>query len=129
MGTVVPAYGTTFKKGSLVAGVTSIAIGGISISTIDSTDLADTWKTSTGGEGDGGTIEIGLNVSEAHMTSVFPTPGATPTAMEIDYPGALGKFTFNGLITNFSIDAQQGAGVTGTATVQVSGAVTYVPAA
>lgn len=129
MGTAVPAFGTTFTKGTVVAGVVGISLGGVSISEIDSSDLADAWNTYTGGEGEAGTIELTLNVSEAQIDALLPVPGSAPTAMEIEYTGALGKFTFSGFIQNWSSDAQRGSAVTGTATIRVSGALTYVDAA
>lgn len=127
MGSGNRAYGTTFKIGSTIAGVKSISVNGISVSELDTSDLADAWSTYTGGDGDAGTIELGLNILHSQLASVTPTPGAAPTAMEIDYPGDLGKFTFSGFVSNFAIEAQRGQLVTGTATVRISGQLTYVP--
>lgn len=130
-GTAVPSYGTIVKKATNAqANITGVSFGGIQRDVIDATDLTDTWKQKILGAADGGTVEFQINVSEALVTAFMPDPSGTGSAaFEVDFPAPLGKFGFTGLIQSFTVEGSNGNAVTGSVTIEITGAVTYTVSA
>ncbi len=108
--------------------ITSIVGPGISRDAIDVTDLSDTWKAFLMDIPDGGEVTLDLIWDPSHATHIdffdmLDDDVVTPCTIVYSDAGSR-TIVFSGYIQNFEPTASQGAELTATATIKVSGAVT-----
>lgn len=99
---------TIFKKGTQAIGeVTGISPVAIVTDAIETTTLADDYRTFIPGLSDGGEVTVSGHYTgeDAGQDALESAQAAKTTdAYSIVYPAAIGKtWTFNAFITNFSI--------------------------
>jgi hypothetical protein len=98
---------------------------------VDCTNLGSPsgWAEYIVGVLDGGDIPIGGNFTNATGQAALRTAlGAAAQAVAILLPGsqpAAGHFNFNGVVTDFALDFKTKSQITFTATIRVTGPVTF----
>lgn len=122
---------TITYDGAAIGDVVSISAPSISIATIDSTSMADIYRTFLGGTIDSGELSVEFQYSAADagvvkLTAEWEaTAGTNPTAKEVEITFSdASKYTFDAIITGFQVNAASDAVVTGTASFKVTGAIT-----
>ncbi|WP_254510420.1 phage tail tube protein [Anatilimnocola floriformis] len=130
---VVKGMGTTIKMGSdVTAQVLSISGPAFSLSAIDATNLASTWKEYVPGIHDIGelTFEIQYNAGEtthAGLTTAHIAKTVSTWTLTFTDTGAA-TWAFSGFITGFEPGGMEEDGiVTASVTVQGTGAITITP--
>ena len=127
---VLSSYNSTLSaNGNTVGEITSISVGGSSLTEIDVTSLTDANKTFLMGALEAGTLTIDFfapaNFS-GFDTNLMPASGdSTASAFVIDFGGTTLFARFNGIATNLSISAEQDGAVTASATIKLTSQVTW----
>ena len=145
------SFGTTLKVGVATGGaysapsaavgeILSINLDGIKLNTIDTSNLANQFRTYAPGLIDSGTVsfEINLDPDDAQQLSVVQqldnTAATTRPALKswlITFgngaggtnPGA--TFSFVGLVSDYSVKGAMDSAVTASISVKISGSVTF----
>ena len=123
----ITAHGTTISVDSSVVGyVTSISAASVSVATIDSTDLDDTWRTFIGGLRDGGecTFEIAYNPLLASHAALEADIDGAAKDIVVTWSDAT-TCEFSAIITSFSVTAAMDAVVTASLGMKISAAITF----
>lgn len=122
------ANGTTLAidGGTAVVNLISVTAYNVSVATIDSTNMASTWRESIGGLKDGGDCSFEI---------AYDPAGATHQALTTDIDGASHSVvitysnsdttSFNAIITGFSVTAALDDKITASVTMKITGAVTF----
>jgi hypothetical protein len=124
------AYGTEFyAAGVLIGEVTSISVGGSSLTEIDITSLTSTDKAYIMGALESGTITVDFFAPSdfASIQSVIqPISGVTTASVyNIYFAGAQLTATANGICTNLSISAEQDGAVQASSTIKLTTTITW----
>jgi hypothetical protein len=126
----LPAYGTEFyAAGVLIGEVTSISVGGSSLTEIDITSLTSTDKEYIMGALESGNITVDF-FAPADFSSIQsviqPISGDTSSSVfNIYFAGAQLTATANGICTNLSISAEQDGAVQASSTIKLTTAITW----
>lgn len=122
---------TLTYDGVAIADIVSITTPSISIATIDTTSIADVYRTFLGGTIDSGemSLEIQYDPNEAGAAKLEAeweaTAAAAPTAKGVVITFSDGStYTFNAILTSMSVSAAIDAVVTASVNLKVSGAIT-----
>jgi hypothetical protein len=124
------SYGTEFyAAGVLIGEVTSISVGGSSLTEIDITSLTSTDKEYIMGALESGniTVDFFAPADFASIQSVIqPISGDTVASVFNSYfAGAQLTATANGICTNLSISAEQDGAVQASSTIKLTTAITW----
>ena len=128
----ITANTTTFSyDGTAIADIVSISAPSISIATIDTTSIADIYRTFLGGTIDSGEMSLEVqydpnSTSGAELEATWKaTAGAAPTAKEciITFSDS-STYTLNAILTGMQATAAMDSVVTASVTLKVTGAIT-----
>ena len=128
----ITANTTTFSyDGTAIADIVSISAPSISIATIDTTSIADIYRTFLGGTIDSGEMSLEVqydpnSTSGAELeASLEATATVAPVAKEcvITFSDS-STYTFNAILTGMQVTAAMDSVVTASVTLKVSGAIT-----
>jgi|TARA_R100000501_G_C2590792_1_gene90863 hypothetical protein len=127
----ITANGTTFSFGGTAIGdVLSISGPSVSVATIDTTSIGDTFRSFLGGTIDSGEVSLeimydpGSTAGTALETEWESTASSAPAAAEciITFSDS-STYTFQGILTGFEASAAIDDKVTANCTFKVSGSV------
>jgi len=119
-------YGTLFSTGTLVGEISSISLGGVSVTSIDVSVLTSAASQYAAGYADGGTVTITMMVAAATQSSVQSNTTQS-VAYLIKLGGAVaGKpsIGFNAFIQGQTFEATPDGVLMSTLTLRIDGAVT-----
>lgn len=128
----ITANTTTFSyDGTAIADIVSISAPSISIATIDTTSIADIYRTFLGGTIDSGEMSLEVqydpnSTSGAELEASWEaTATVAPVAKEcvITFSDS-STYTFNAILTGMQVTAAMDSVVTASVTLKVSGAIT-----
>ena len=128
----ITANTTTFSyDGTAIADIVSISAPSISIATIDTTSIADIYRTFLGGTIDSGEMSLEVqydpnSTSGAELEASWEaTATVAPVAKEcvITFSDS-STYTFNAILTGMQVTAAMDSVVTASVTLNVSGAIT-----
>ena len=128
----ITANTTTFSyDGTAILDIVSISAPSVSIATIDTTSIADIYRTFLGGTIDSGEMSLEVqydpnSTSGAELEATWKaTAGAAPTAKEciITFSDS-STYTFNAILTGMQATAAMDSVVTASVTLKVTGAIT-----
>ena len=127
----IAAQGTTLKivttAGAItISDVLSITAPSVSVTTIEASNLDSTWKTFIGGLKDGGdlTFELAYDPSDSGHQQILADAGAGELACTVTWSDA--KTTeFGAIITSLSTGAAMDDKLTLSATMKITGSVTF----
>tara|TARA_R110002020_G_scaffold273792_1_gene488960 strand:+ start:7450 stop:7857 length:408 start_codon:yes stop_codon:yes gene_type:complete len=128
----ITANTTTFSyDGTAIADVVSLTAPSVSIATIDTTSIADIYRTFLGGTIDSGemSIEIQYDPNSTSGAELEASWEATATVAPVEKECIItfsdsSTYTFNAILTSFSATAAIDAVVTASVGLKVSGAIT-----
>ena len=118
-------YGTLFSTGTLVGEISSISLGGVSVTAIDVSVLTSAASQYAAGYVDGGTVTITMMVAAQTQSSVQSNT-STSVAYLIKLGGAVvGKpsIGFNAFIQGQTFEATPDGVLMSTLTLRIDGAV------
>lgn len=126
----LPSYGTTlYITGIGIVEVTSLAVGGSSLTEIDITSLTETDKSYVMGALEPGTLTIDFfapaNWSGINAALVPESGDSQASAFLLEFNGGNLNASFNGICTNLSITAEQDGAVTASATVKLTTSISW----
>lgn len=130
--TAITANTTTFSyDGTAIADIVSISAPSVSIATIDTTSIADIYRTFLGGTIDSGEMSIECqydpnSTSGAELEATWKaTAGAAPTSKEciITFSDS-STYTFNAILTGMTVNAAIDSVLTATVSLKVTGPIT-----
>lgn len=124
----LPSYNTTITYNSQAVGeVTNISVGGSSLTEIDVTSLTDSAKTFIMGALDAGTLTVDFFAPSnwADLDIPQPTSGSGAVAVAISFGDGELDASFDALVTNLSISADQDAAVTVSATLKLQSGIIW----
>ena len=128
----ITANTTTLSyDGTAIADIVSISAPSISIATIDTTSIADIYRTFLGGTIDSGEMSLEVqydpnSTSGAELEASWEaTATVAPVAKEcvITFSDS-STYTFNAILTGMQVTAAMDSVVTASVTLKVSGAIT-----
>ena len=128
----ITANTTTFSyDGTAIADIVSISAPSVSIATIDTSSIADIYRTFLGGTIDSGEMSLEVqydpnSTSGAELEATWKaTAGAAPTAKEciITFSDS-STYTFDAILTGMQVTAAMDSVVTASVTLKVTGAIT-----
>jgi len=125
----VTANGTTISIDggtTTIANVISITPIGVSVATIDSTDMDSTWRTFIGGLKDGGecSVQISYDPSAATHTAIESAIDGASKSIEITWSDA-STMTFSAIINSFSPSVAIDSALSASIGMKITGAVTF----
>ena len=124
----LPSYNTTITYNSQAVGeVTNISVGGSSLTEIDVTSLTDSAKAFIMGALDAGTLTVDFfaPANWADLDIPQPTSGSGSVEVVISFGDGELDATFDALVTNLSISADQDAAVTVSATLKLQSGIIW----
>ena len=128
----ITANTTTFSyDGTAILDIVSISAPSVSIATIDTTSIADIYRTFLGGTIDSGEMSLEVqydpnSTSGAELEASWEaTATVAPTAKEcvITFSDS-STYTFNAILTGMQVTAAMDSVVTASVTLKVTGAIT-----
>ena len=123
----ITANGTTVSvSGTAIGNLISVSPTSLSVATIDSTDMGDTWRSFIGGLKDGGecSFEIAYDPSLASHTSLESYIDGGNHVILITWSDET-TCTFNAIITSFAPSAALDDKLTCSVGLKITGAVTF----
>lgn len=109
-----------------LADVTSISPMSLSLATLDTSNLASTWRTFIGGIKDGGECTFEINYDPASTSHLTIEAAIDGTAKNIKVVYSDTKETeFTAIITSFSITAAMDSVVTASLGMKISDGITF----
>ena len=128
----ITSNGAAFTYNSVAIGdILSISAPSVTVATIDTTNIADVYRTFLGGTIDSGSMTLELN---------YDPHGTAGAALEAEWEATAANapvartcvitfsdsstYTFSAIMTGFSVTLATDAAVTASATFKISGAVT-----
>lgn len=124
----LPSYNTTITYNSQAVGeVTNISVGGSSLAEIDVTSLTDSAKTFIMGALDAGTLTVDFfaPANWADLDIPQPTSGGGSVGIVISFGDGELDASFDALVTNLSISADQDSAVTVSATLKLQSGIIW----
>ena len=128
----ITANTTTFSyDGTAIADIVSISAPSISIATIDTTSIADIYRTFLGGTIDSGemSLEVQYDPTSTRGAELEASWEATATVAPVAKECVItfsdsSTYTFNAILTGMQVTAAMDSVVTASVTLKVSGAIT-----
>ena len=124
----LPSYNTTITYNAQAVGeVTNISVGGSSLTEIDVTSLTDSAKNFIMGALDAGTLTVDFfaPANWADLDIPQPTSGGSSQPIVISFGDGELDASFDALVTNLSISADQDSAVTVSATLKLQSGIIW----